>query len=261
MSIIDKFIKIVLLISIIVFAASFFKKDALPNRTDILEELYSEPIQTEIDSREFVEKRKGTSYLIEPLFDYKLYGLIVAYHHSKSWFDISHERWKDFINTKDITVIWGYNLKEGDYQQVRFSHGDFTGYYQLPCGPIKFKPQYFSNNHLLAANAQIEKTFMQARTGDQIYLEGYLINYAHSKASGMRNTSITREDTGNNSCEIIYVTGFEILKKANPEWRFLHTLSKFTVIGCVVLLLGLFVLSPGDFRRKEEGEEQVTISN
>lgn len=258
MGIIKNLIKIILLISIIALATSFFKKDTLPDRVNILKELYSEPIQTEIDLKEFVEKRNGVSYLIEPLFKYRLYGMIVTYHHSNSVFDITHKRYKDYINTKDITVIWGYNLKEGDYKQVKFSHGDFTGYYQLPYGQIKFEPRYFSNNHLLAADTQTEKTFMQAQTGDQIYLEGYLINYAHSKASGTRNTSITREDAGDNSCEIIYVTDFKILKKANPEWRFVHRVSKFTAIGCVVILLGLFIFYPDDFRRKEE---QSTMDN
>lgn len=241
-----------------VFVASFLNKDRLPDRKDVLEELYSEPLQTKIELREFAEKREGISYLIEPLFNYKLYGMVVTYQHSNSWRNITHRRSKDFINTKDITVIWGYNLGVGDYQQVEFSHGDFTGYYRLPCdGSVKFEPAYFSNNHLLAGNTQIEKTFMEAQIGDQIYLEGYLVNYGHTKASGTRNTSITREDTGNNACEIIYLTDFKILKKANPEWRFLHKLSKFTAIGCLVLLLVLFVFTPFDRKRKEEERDEI----
>lgn len=249
MRIIDKLIKIILLISILALITSFVKKDMLPNREDILEELYTEPVQTKIEVREFAETRNDIAYIIEPLFEYKLYGMVVTYHNSNSWLDTMHSSSKDFINTKDITVIWGYNLKEGDYQQVKFSHSDAAGYYYAPSRSVKFNARYFSNNHLLASTTQINNTIMEVQTGDQIYLEGYLVNYAHVQG-GSRNTSITREDTEGYSCEIIYLTDFKILKKGNPEWRLLYRLSKFSVIGCLVLLLVLFLFVP--FNRKRD---------
>ena len=41
--------------------------------------------------------------------------MIVSYHHSASFIDISHKQWNDYLNTKDICVIWGRNVETGVY--------------------------------------------------------------------------------------------------------------------------------------------------
>jgi len=84
LEIITKIIKIILLISIILFGISFFQKGKLPDKEDVLEQLYQEPLQTETDAAPFKTERGGIVYDISPLYDYELYGLIVSYHHSKS---------------------------------------------------------------------------------------------------------------------------------------------------------------------------------
>ena len=58
MRIINKLIKIILLISIIVFITSFFNKDRLPDRKDVLAELYTEPVQTKTTTKEFSETKE-----------------------------------------------------------------------------------------------------------------------------------------------------------------------------------------------------------
>jgi len=91
LKVITRIIKVVLLISIIFFSISFFRKDKLPDKEEILEQLYQEPVQTETDVAPFKKERGGIIYEITPLYDYQLYGLIVSYHHSKSWWDYYHE--------------------------------------------------------------------------------------------------------------------------------------------------------------------------
>jgi hypothetical protein len=55
----------------------------------------------------------------------------------------------------------------------------------------------------------------------------------------VRGTSTTRKDTGGQACETVYVTEFEVLKRANPGWRTVLPAS-LAVIGACVILLVLF---------------------
>lgn len=219
-------VKFLFLISIIALIISFFFVNRLPPKNAILKQLYNEPIQSPSFEPEFTVQKKNITYRIKPLYTYEMYGLVVTYHHSSSFMDISHREWKDFLNIKDISLIWGYNIKMGDYLKVKYSHADWTGYYQY-YGTVNFNADHFSNNHLLTENPSLEKEIMRTRIGDQIYVKGYLVEYSHNKSNFKRGTSSTRNDTGNGACETIYVTDYKIMKAANPQWRSLNRLSKY----------------------------------
>jgi len=125
---------------------------------------------------------------------------------------------------------------------MKFRSGSWTCYPEFkPKTPYRiqsyFKNDSLSNNHLLAGEEEINKAIMEAKTGDQIYLKGYLIEYSHSNGGFLRRSSTSRTD---NRCETIYVTDFQILKKANPQWRSIYTITKYSIISCLILLLILF---------------------
>lgn len=244
-----KIIKAILFISIIVFAVSFFQKDNFPDKKEILEKLYQDPLQTETNEISFEKEKGGIIYTINPLYDYELYGMVVSYHHSAGWWDYYHKKWNDFINIKDICVIFGDNLLSEVYKEMEFKSGSWTCYSEFKSGTpkeiwSKFKNSCVSNNHLLSAGEDINKIIMSAEKGDQIYLKGYLAEYSHTGGSFRRGSSATREDTGNGACETIYVSDFKILKKANPLWRFAFSFSKYSIIGCLIFLTIFFFKSP-----------------
>jgi len=246
---IKKVIKIILFISLILFGISFFQKDKLPGKEDIFEELYQEPIQTETNESAFETEQDGIIYTITPLYNYELYGLVVSYHHSKSWLDYYHKRWKDFINIKDICVIWGSNIESEVYKEMKFKSGSWTCYAEFKHGTgqevwSKYKSSCLSNNHLLSDNEEINETLMKAETGDQIYLKGYLVEYSNNDDEsryGVRRSSTTRTD---NKCESIYLTDFQILEKANPFWHSVYSFTKYLIIGCLILLMIIFFKIP-----------------
>jgi len=237
-------VKIILLIGIIIFIYSYFQKDKLPQKEEILPGLYQEPIQAETENLPFKLERNDIVYDIVPLFNYELYGLVVSEHNSKSWFDYYHERWKDFINLKDICVIWGDNIKTGAYQELKFHNGSFTCYIDFKSGvdkntvSQKFKNDALSNNHLLSGNDIINQKIIKAKKGDQVYLRGYLVQYSHDEFK--RGSSVNRTDTGNGACETIYLTDFEIIKEANVFWRLAYSYSKYLIIISIILLLIIF---------------------
>jgi len=238
-------VKIILLIGIVIFIYSYSQKGKLPKKEEILPELYQEPIQTETEKPPFKVERGGIIYDITPLFNYELYGLVVSEHNSKSWLDYYHEEWKDFINFKDVCVVWGDNVETEVYQELKFHNGSFTCYIDSKSGADKtavfqkFKDSALSNNHLLSENDIINQKIMRAEEGDQIYLKGYLVQYSQQDEF-KRGSSVSRTDTGNGACETIYITDFEIIKEANVFWRLTYSYVKYLIIVSIILLLILF---------------------
>ncbi|MFH0924112.1 MAG: hypothetical protein V1872_00515 [bacterium] len=240
-------VKLILLVSTILFIAAFFQKDKLQDNKDVLEQLYQEPIQTKVDVAPFEKRVNEITYTITPLYFYELYGMVVSYHHSKSWWDIYHYRmWKDFINIKDICVVWGDNIKTEVYKEMKFSSDPWTCFWKWPNQEIgaKFQSMCLSNNHLVSENKELNKEIMKVRKGDQIYLKGYLARYSHSNNSFYRGTSTVRTDTGNGACETIYLEDFRILKKANPQWRLVFSFTIYVIICCVIILIVIFFKEP-----------------
>ncbi len=234
--------KVILPIAALAFAVSFFMRNRLPDKSLIHESLLQNPIQTKDDVPEpFEVTRKNVTYTVTPLFSYELWGMVVSYHHSGSFVDLSHKLWNDYINTKDICVIWGKNVETGVYKRMTFRNRDFTCFYRYPdreTGEL-FTEDCLSNNHMLPADPLVAEAVLKARKGDQIRFKGWLVSYGQKGTPYSRGSSTVRDDRGNGACEVVYVTEFEILREANAAWRTLYKLS-LVVVG--LSLAALFFL-------------------
>jgi hypothetical protein len=217
-----KLARVVLPAALLALGASFVFRYRLPDKSFILGSLLQNPVQTAGGVPEpFDVTRKGITYTVTPLFGYELWGLVVSFHDSASFVDISHRQWKDFINTKDICVLWGRNVETGVYKRMTFKNRDFTCYYRYPdaeTGEL-FTENALSNNHLLPADPLVEDAVRDVRTGDQVYFKGWLVSYGIKGTPYARRSSTVRTDRGNGACEVVYVTEFEILREANAAWR------------------------------------------
>ena len=246
-------LKVILLIALLVFLITYFLKDRLPQKEKILHELYREPAQTRTRiPPSFEVTQKGFVYTVTPLFNYELYGMVVSYHHSNEFLDTSHERWNDYLNIKDICVIWGKNIFAEAYRHMDFWSRDFTCFYEYSSQEVGklFTEECLSNNHILAHEKSLRGKIMSVRKGDQIYIKGYLSSYSHKKSGFKRGTSTSRKDRGNGACETIYVTDFKVLRRANKTSRFLNKLSVYSAILCLILLLI-------DLHRSQAANKQV----
>lgn len=254
-----RILQIILLISVIVFITSYFFKDQLPEKDEIDQRLFQEPRQEGTNKESFEKEAEGVVYTIKPLANYELHGLVVTYHDSNSWWDYYHKEWSDYINKKDVCVIWNKNIDTEVYNQMKFESGSWTCYFEGKYGAnedlkSKFSYSHLSNNHLLADNDEISNKIMEAKTGDQIYFKGYLAEYSHNNGQFMRGTSITRSDKGNRACETVYVTDFEIIRSQNDIWREIYKYSKYSIIGSLVLLILNLFRSP--LRRKRRKKKK-----
>lgn len=239
-------LKIIWLISLILWVILKIYHPPLPSLANIQDNLTTrEPIQTPVNPPPFTQTAKNFTYTITPLFAYEQWGLVVQQYLSNSWYDIYHKN--DPANTRDLCLVWGNNLSHESYNKVQFSHGQFTCYYRYNQPPDPpFDPTKFANNHLLPATDAISRKINQVKIGDQIHLTGYLVNYtvtnSRGETIGSRQTSTTRTDTKGGACEVLYVTGLDIIQKGNPVYDFLYQASSLTALISTLLLIVFFFL-------------------
>ncbi len=226
------------LLNLIVFGASYFLIERLPKREAILRSLFQDPVIETTNAGPYKKTADGIEYELTPQGYFKMNALVVSYSHSDSWINLSHKEWEDKINVKDVGVIWGYNVEKGDYDKVEYSHGDWTGYVRWKGNP-DFSMKHSTNIHLLATReSAFFDDLMKSRSGDQVYFEGYLVNYRTLHKDFNRNTSLV---LGDRQCEVVDLKEYRILKEGNQRARKVHRLSKygifiFGVISFVVFL-------------------------
>ena len=232
-----KLFRLLFVMSLLFLAASYLIKDRYPNVSSIDKRLLQEPIQSErVRIHTITHEENNITYTIKPLHEYELYGLIVSQHVSQSFPNVYHRLWKDFINTKDICVVWGKNVEMNVYQKLHFKNGSYTC--QVSTGYNEawqnFNVNQFSNNHLLVVDPKIQDIIDRVRPGDQIRIKGYLAEYSHDEGF-TRGTSTTRTDDGDGACETILVTEAEILKPSYEIVDRTYELLLYAVPGLFIL--------------------------
>jgi hypothetical protein len=225
------------LCGLVVLLFTYFYKDRPPAPSFYDSFSLDAPIQTPTDEAPFNTTAEDQHYTIEPKFDYELYGVIVSYNDADSIFDIwHHDKWKDYLNVRDICVIWGDNVRNGVYLNMKFSNDSWTcwAYWPDQATGKRFDMTALSNNHLLVDDVTVKKALMSAETGDYIHFKGMLASYRNPGNGFSRGTSTVRTDTGNGACETVYLREFEVIDKANAGMRSLYRLAKWLTILAMI---------------------------
>lgn len=173
-------------------------------------------------------------YLVEPKYEYELYGMIVSYRHHDGNSRM-HMQSNDHLNMLDVCVVWGDNALGDHLRKIDFWNGIFTCNVKTSDSDAwaAFDMNKLSNNHLLSNDDFVRDQVTKINIGDQIRVRGWLASYS-SEGGGKRGTSTTRTDTGDGACETIFIKEFEIVEPATSYWRLSLYGSLF------VLLVGLF---------------------
>jgi len=230
---------------------SHWLKDQLPPASFYDSARLVEPRQTPTASEPFQIEAEGIQYRIEPLFDYELDGVVVSLHDSDVFWDIYHTKdWKDFINIRDLCVVWGDNVSSGVFRDMAYKNTTWTCWVSSDDSATaqRFAWNQLSNNHLLTHSGYLYRAIKSAEIGDQIHFSGKLANYSHAGGFS-RGTSTSRNDTGNGACETVYVEDFQITRKSNPGWRLVNRLSFWLTLLSLLGLTILFFVAPYRPRR------------
>jgi hypothetical protein len=85
-------------------------------------------------------------------------------------------------------------------QENRFYHWHVTSF-PIPRREIE---QSSANMHMIPADTAVRAQLDRVRVGEVVHLQGFLVDAA--RPNGWRwRTSMTRDDTGDGACELVYV--------------------------------------------------------
>ena len=229
-----------ILLTTFLTALSAFKKNQLIDAKDILPQLTNEPIQ--IDHRRqtsFSFEYMNVQYNVKSIADYELWGLVVSHNDIGGISDTYHD--ETSVDTKDLCVIWGDNLRNNDYQSVSYSSGAWTCYFNYE-REITFNHDQLSNSHIITDVSDIRETLNRVEIGDQIHISGMLVSYQDERHPDYwRASSTVRTDSGNGACEVIFTRDVKILATGNPQWRTLYNWSWKLLIVFLLLKTAVFV--------------------
>jgi len=249
----EKIIRAVFLVSLLASGYLYLVKDAMPMPSFYDLDLLQDPVQSVTRLNSFSIQANDQQYLIKPLYDYELNGVVVSLHDSDDFLDTTHHRrWQDYINLRDLCVIWGSNVENGVYRDMEFTNGTWTCWFSWPNREVasRFDDSRLSNNHLLIDDEAVKQAMMQAEPGDHIRLKGMLVEYRNPGNGFRRGTSVTRTDKGNGACETIYVNAFEIIRKANQGARHFYSAAFWATALSFAGVVLLFFITPFQARRE-----------
>lgn len=248
--VIQRALSVIYLVVIVLFILSLFNKGILPDMNEIYPDLLKNPIQKMIEVKEFTVDYMGKTYSIIPVADYELWGLVVSHNKTPFVFDIYHD--KTSFDTKDISVIWGRNLKGDDYKKVEYWSGPWSGRRKIEVGVTHYRDDY-SNNHLVTSNGYVRGEIADIQIGDQLHIKGLLVNYKRLGWADnyYRKSSTSRKDKGNGACEVIFVNDMEILRKCTPGWYSIYSTTIRLLLIIPIIKLILFFVLPNDGRKEE----------
>ena len=239
--------KWILIASLLLLLVSLFYKDRLPDPAQYDIDRLTDPRQESTFRSPFWVETGGQRYRINPQHAYTLEGVVVSHHDADAFTDIwHHDKWKDFLNVRDLCVIWGGNVDTGVYQNMDFKNDSWTCWAYWPDAQTgaQFQMRQLSNNHLLVDDLFLKEALMSAETGDHIRIRGQLASYENPANGFLRGTSTSRDDTGNGACETIYVEDFQIVTKANPFWRGVYRVSAWSLGLSLIVFLVMFFITP-----------------
>jgi len=171
-----------------------------------------DPIQKPCTPDEpIIKEFKSCRFTMIPLAEYKISGVVVSTETYSS-------DWDGQSSPVDLAIVWGKLTEPENGKYITYSQGSRWYHYKWKEGsPVdnSYVISHSSNNHIIPANENICRAVKTIRRKDRVVLKGFLVNL-RGTAKGRTvswNTSLSRTDTGNSSCELFYVSYVRIETK------------------------------------------------
>ena len=126
--------------------------------------------------------------------------------------------WQGEVAPYDLAIVWGkLTLPEYD-EYISYRQSNRWYYYRYKAGFPDSKDYIIShsaNNHILPANYNILEAIVMLEKEQKVLLEGYLVQITaiYKGRDYWWNSSMSRRDSGDASCEVFYVERVRIGNK------------------------------------------------
>lgn len=250
-------LKYIFLVSFALYVFAVFKVSELPHSAEIKSQLDTDPFQRMLSVKDpYTLEYRGSNYLIEPVADYDISGMIVSHNDIKAFDDIYHT--SDSVDIRDLCLAWGENIERDNHLSFNFKNEPWSCHITQKSSdsPGEFRMENLSNNHLLVSSAKLREQIYELHPGDQIRLTGQLINYGHPGEEPFRRTSLVRTDDGNGACEVLFVDNLQVLGRWKPEWWKIRTITAKVSLFLGIATVLSWIIGPiwAYERRKRETE-------
>ncbi len=123
--------------------------------------------------------------------------------------------WEAKLAPVDLALIWGELTRENLKKELNFSQSNRWYYYRYSAAfprSKKFIIHHSANCHMIPSTDNIKRALYQVRIGDRVKIDGFLVQIRGRKGQQKYwwNSSLSRKDTGNHSCELIYVLDLRV---------------------------------------------------
>lgn len=116
------------------------------------------------------------------------------------------------LSPVDLALGWGPMSDSAVLDRLQISQGNRFYFYRWtgrPPIPPTDIVEHSANMHMIPANDDIKRRLGKVRTGQVVSLNGYLVRV--QAPDGWRwNSSMTRSDSGNGACELVWVNAFAV---------------------------------------------------
>ncbi|WP_290884863.1 hypothetical protein [Arenimonas sp.] len=112
------------------------------------------------------------------------------------------------ISPTDLALGWGRMAREEFYEPLRISQSGRWYFYRWgsegPPLPLDEIIASSANMHMIPADAGVAEALSRVRPGQTVRLRGWLVEVRGADGWTWRS-SLSREDSGNGGCEVVYV--------------------------------------------------------
>jgi hypothetical protein len=160
--------------------------------------LAKDPIQIIVEGK--VPAFEDNGYLLTPLASFEIEAKVLS--RENYWFGRTAD-----LSPTDLVLGWGLMATDEMLEKVSITQSNRWFFWRVA---ENFTPElgreisnHASNMHIIPANAVLEKALSSVKTGQVVYIKGYLIEANASDGWNWRS-SLSREDTGDGACELVW---------------------------------------------------------
>ncbi len=174
-------------------------------------DVMADPVQESENGSPITLVIRSGQMVISPVASYSLAGILKS---KKSY----SSGWQGQVAPIDLAMVWGkLTLPEYD-QYMSYRQARRWYYYRYKAGfpdNRNYIISHSANNHIIPANDNILAAVKSINTNQKVLLSGYLVklNGTYKGRSYYWNSSLTRNDSGDASCEVFYVNEVQLKGK------------------------------------------------
>lgn len=192
--------RILSLLLITVFSTGCAKKD-ISSDLDYYKLMQDEPIQEELDEEEVL---KLDNFNLTMRYSYKISAKVLK---QKNYSDSDAD-----IVPLDLALGWNKMADEDLLKKSNIKISQSNRFYFWRVKNFDFLSRKeiehnSANVHIVPSNEEIKDYLIDnVNEGDNLYMEGFLVDLKNENNGSFRKTSTKRTDTGAGACEIFYIT-------------------------------------------------------